>query len=292
MVADDTKIVSSIGILRLLRSVTSKIVILTHLGRPETSESDLSTKVIVDYFNKKYSPLRMKFFNFTETSEHNFVNKEVERLDKIGDFDFYMVENTRFFGSRELKNDLSLAQHFLAFSDVLIFEAFAVIHRSHASVVGIIKLAKEIFLGPAFNLERKHLDKIKFAPTRPFISLIGGAKCSDKTRLLTHMMKICDYLLVGGGIANTFLKISGIFVGNSLVEKDPEIIDELSELFKKNKKKIILPLDGIVLNRKSGNVRTVVYSEDNLNKDEEILDIGLDTVKSFKYLIFLASTIF
>ena len=106
------------------------------------------------------------------------------------------------------------------------------------------------------------------------------------------MMKICDYLLVGGGIANTFLKISGIFVGNSLVEKDPEIIDELSELFKKNKKRIILPLDGIVLNRKSGNVRTVVYSEDNLNKDEEILDIGLDTVKSFKYLIFLASTIF
>src|SRR3974377_1919849 len=214
VVTDDTRIRETLPTLKLAMEKGGRLVLASHLGRPKGGPD---TKSSGKPAAKKLEELRGKPGAFAT----DCVGAEAgAKSTALKDGEVLVLENVRFHPEEE-KNDESFSKKMAAVCDgVFVCDAFGSAHRAHASVVGITKFVKQAAAGLLMEKELAYIGKAVSNPTRPFVAILGGAKVSDKIEVVENLMKIADVMLIGGGMAYTFLKAQGFEIGKSLVEED------------------------------------------------------------------------
>ncbi len=278
VIEDDTRIKESLKTINYAIEHNAKVILMSHLGRIK-EESD-KIKNTLKPVSIRLSELLNKDVIFIPSTR----GIELETaIDNLNNGDVLLMENTRFEdldNKKESKNDSQLGEYWASLGDIYINDAFGTAHRAHASNVGI---ASHLDSGIGFLIE-KELDSLLPAinnPERPFTVILGGAKVSDKIGVIENLGKIADYILIGGGMAFTFLKASGVEIGNSLL--DEESIDFCKKMLQEYKDKLILPID-VVTDLKECFIT-------DITKEEKGLDIGPKTVKLFKQYLENSKTI-
>ena len=286
-ITDETKITKSLETINYLLSKNCKIIILSHLGRVKTEEDKKANSLLpVKSSLERLLNKPVKFASDilsveTKNTALNLQNGEI-----------LLLENTRFLDvPNKLESNLNeeVAKHLASLGEVFVFDAFAVAHRNHTTVVGISKYLPSC-IGFLVEKEKAMLDKVIMEPARPFTVIMGGAKVDDKLKVIRSLLPKCEHLLVSGGIANSFLSALGLNVGASLKTNNPEIIKELKNLMLTYKEKFAFPLDAIT---------TTTYSDTpeikNINKigaNDVIKDIGIKTINKYQNIIKESNTIF
>lgn len=240
VIKDSSKIKKSLRSINYLLENNCRVVILSHFGRIKSEEDKIknSLKVVA----KELANLLGKNVKFLDNC---YGDKVKNIVDTCGLGEVILLENTRFMDipeKRESGNDLSLAEYWASLGDVYINDAFGSMHRAHASTAGIAKYLPHA-IGFLVMDELEHLNILIHNTPHPFTVFMGGAKVDDKLPIIKSLIERCDYLLVGGGIANSFLKAKGADIGNSIATSDEGIINELKKLMKDYKGKIVLPID-------------------------------------------------
>lgn len=257
----------------------AKVILMSHLGRPVEGKFDatLSLQPIADYLEKA---LQMPVPVFT-------LDQKVPDL-KAGQI--ALLENVRFLNGEE-QNSPTLSKQLAALCDVFVMDAFAVAHRAQASTCGVAEFAPIACAGPLLQKELMAVNKVLVEGQSPIIAIVGGSKVSTKLNLLTHLLDKVDVLVVGGGIANTFLSALGFPIGESLYEK--ELVSLSRVLIEKAQhlgKKLWLPTDVIVANSLTDTQGVAKLCED-VEDNEKIFDIGPDSQENLTQLLLQAKTI-
>lgn len=285
-ILDDNRIKQSLETINYAIDNNAKVILLSHLGRIKTSDD--KEKNTLEPVALRLSELLDKEIIFVTETRGEILENEINNM-KNGDI--ILVENTRYEdldGKKESENDEELGKYWASLGDIFINDAFGTSHRAHASNVGI---ASHLPNGIGFLIE-KELNTILPAinnPKRPFTVILGGSKVSDKIGVIENLVKIADYILIGGGMAFTFIKSQGMNIGSSLL--DEESLDFCKKVLKENPDKIILPIDVITSEdiETPTNVKEIFISD---IKDNDIgLDIGHGTIKLFKTYLEESQTI-
>ncbi len=240
VIKDNSKIVKSLKTINYLLENNCKVIILSHFGRIKSEEDKLKNSLKV--VGKELANLLKKDVKFLDNC---YGDKVKNIVDEASLGEVILLENTRFMDvpvKKESGNDLELAKYFASLGDIYINDAFGSMHRAHASTAGIAKFLPHA-IGFLVIDELNHLNVLVHGTPHPFTVFMGGAKVDDKLPIIKSLIDRCDYLLLGGGIANSFLKAKGADIGNSLATSDANVLDELRELMDKNKGKIVLPVD-------------------------------------------------
>ena len=240
IIKDNSKIVKSLKTINYLLENNCKVIILSHFGRIKTEEDKKknSLKVVA----KELANLLKKEVKFLDNS---YGKKVKEIVDKASLGEVILLENTRFMDipvKKESSNDLELAKFWASLGDIYINDAFGSMHRCHASTAGIAKYLPHA-IGFLVMDELSHLNSLVHNTPHPFTVFMGGAKVDDKLPIIKSLIDRCDYLLLGGGIANSFLKAKGADVGASIATSDEDVLKEIRTIMANNKGKIILPVD-------------------------------------------------
>ena len=278
IITDDTRIKESLKTINDAIENNAKVILMSHLGRIKEESDKLKNTL------KPVSVRLSELLNKQVIFIPNTRGIELETaINNLNNGDVLLMENTRFEDlpdKKESKNNEELGKYWASLGDIYINDAFGTAHRAHASNVGI---ASNLESGIGFLIE-KELDNLLPAinnPSRPFTVILGGAKVSDKIGVIENLVKKADYILIGGGMAFTFLKAKGIEIGKSLL--DEESIDFCKKILSENENKIILPID-VVTELKECFIT-------DITKDETGLDIGSKTVKLFKQYLDSSKTI-
>ncbi len=286
VITDDNRIKESLKTIQYAIDNSAKVILMSHLGR--IKEEGDKVKNTLEPVSARLSELLNKNITFISNTR----GKELEEaINHLQDGDILLMENTRYEdldGKKESGNDPKLAKYWASLGDIYINDAFGTSHRSHASNVGIASILPN---GVGFLIEKELtiLEPAINNPRHPFTVILGGAKVSDKIGVIENLVKIADYILIGGGMAFTFLKAKDIEVGKSLVDLDN--IDFCKEMLEKYPDKIILPIDVIAGNELSDkSISHEVFITD-LKSDEMGLDIGTQTIKVFKQYLIDSQTI-
>ncbi len=286
-ITDESKIIKSLETINYLLSKNCKIIILSHLGRVKTEEDKAKNSlIIVKNCLERLLNKPIKFAN-------DILSEETKNIAlNLQNGEILLLENTRFLDvPNKLESNLNeeVAQKIASLGEIFVFDAFAVAHRKHTSVVGIPKYLPSC-LGFLVEKEKNMLDKVIMNPERPFTVIMGGAKVDDKLKIINSLLPKCEHLLVSGGIANSFLNALGLRTGESLKTENPEIIKELQRLMLTYKEKFAFPLDAIT---------TTTYNENptmkNINKidtNDIIKDIGIKTINKYSNIIKNSNTVF
>jgi phosphoglycerate kinase len=279
-VSSDARIKAALPTIRLAREKGAKIILLSHLGRPVEGQSD-----------SKFS-LEPVARHLSELLEHP-VRFERDWLEgvSIGDDEIVMCENVRF-NSGEKSNDEQLSRRMGRLCDVFVMDAFGSSHRAHASTEGVAKYAPLACAGPLLDRELRTLNECLENPTRPTLAIVGGSKVSTKLTVLDALLDTVDELIVGGGIANTFIAAAGHEIGQSLSE--PELVHEAQRLIRKAHQRggsIPIPRDVVVAASFSADAQPHVRPVDGVGHDEMILDIGPLTTAEYSEIIAGAGTV-
>lgn len=281
IILDDNRIKQSLETIEYAIKKEAKIILLSHLGRIKTEEDKI--KNTLEPIKHRLSQFLNKEVIFVDETRGTKLENTINNMQKE---DVILVQNTRYEdlnNKLESNNDETLGKYWASLGDIFINDAFGTAHRAHASNVGI---ATYLPSGIGFLLERelKTFEPILYNPKRPFTLILGGSKVKDKIGVIENLIDKVDYLLIGGGMAFTFLKASGLNVGSSII--DQENISYCQKLLAKYPNKIILPIDvvtGLELSDKTPS-RTCFISD--IKAEELGLDIGPNTLKIFKqYLI-------
>ena len=286
MVTDDTRIRETLPTLKLAIEKGGRLVLASHLGRPKGGPDP---KYSVKPAAKKLEELLGKPVAFAS----DCVGAEAEEKSKaLKDGDILVLENVRFHPEEE-KNDEAFSKKLAALCDgVFVCDAFGSAHRAHASVVGITKFVKQAAAGLLMEKEIAYIGKAVSNPTRPFVAILGGAKVSDKIEVVENLMKIADAMLIGGGMAYTFLKAQGIEIGKSLVEEDKlELAKKILADAKATNFKFLLPVDHVVAPEFKADAPSRVVDVRATPVDQMGLDIGPKTVDAYKAEITKGRTI-
>lgn len=286
-ITDESKIIKSLETINYLLEKNCKIIILSHLGRVKREED--KTKYSLMIVKNSLERLLNKPIKFAS----DILSEETKNMAlNLQSGEILLLENTRFLdipNNLESTLNLDVAKQIASLGEIFVFDAFAVAHRNHTTVVGIPKYLPSC-LGFLVEKEKAMLDKIVINPARPFTVIMGGAKVDDKLKIINALLPKCEHLLVSGGIANSFLSALGLNVGASLKTENPETIKELKKLMLTYKEKFAFPLDAIV---------TTTYSDTptikNINKidtNDVIKDIGTKTIDKYSKIINESNTIF
>ena len=240
IIKDSSKIKKSLRSINYLLENNCRVVILSHFGRIKSEEDKAknSLKIVA----KELANLLGKNVKFLDNC---FGDKVKSIVDNCGLGEVILLENTRFmdiYDKKESGNDLALAEYWASLGEVYINDAFGSMHRAHASTAGIAKFLPHA-IGFLVVDELEHLNILIHNTPHPFTVFMGGAKVDDKLPIIKSLIERCDYLLVGGGIANSFLKAKGADIGNSIATSDEGILNELKKLMDEYKGKIVLPVD-------------------------------------------------
>ena len=240
IIKDSSKIKKSLRSINYLLENNCRVVILSHFGRIKSEEDKAknSLKIVA----KELANLLGKNVKFLDNC---YGDKVKNIVDNCGLGEVILLENTRFMDipeKRESGNDLALAEYWASLGEVYINDAFGSMHRAHASTAGIAKFLPHA-IGFLVMDELEHLNILIHNTPHPFTVFMGGAKVDDKLPIIKSLIERCDYLLVGGGIANSFLKAKGADIGNSIATSDEGILNELKKLMDEYKGKIVLPVD-------------------------------------------------
>lgn len=275
-ISDDTRIVASLETIKYLLDHDAKVILMSHLGRPKNGPEK---KFSLEPVAKKLSELIGKDVKFLQSD--TVVDEKVrEACKSLENGDIVLLENTRF-RAEETKNGDEFAKELASLADLYVNDAFGTSHRAHASNVGVSKHL-ESALGFLVEKEVSVMGKALENPERPFIAILGGAKVSDKIGVIDNLLDKVDGILVGGGMAWTFLKSEGYEVGKSLVENDK--LDLAKELLKKATEKgvkFFLPLDAVVANEMTEDSPSKIISINDFTPEEQAFDIGPRTVSVF-----------
>jgi phosphoglycerate kinase len=258
----------------------AKVMLMSHLGRPNDGSYDEAFSL---------APVAKKL-SLLLKQEVPLIGRWLDGV-QMGDSSVVMLENVRFHHG-ETDNNVELSKKMAALCDVFVMDAFATSHRMESSTYGIIKYVKQACAGPLLLSELEALNKIMQTSIHPVVAIVGGSKVSTKLALLDSLVKKVDYLIIGGGIANTFLAAEGYTVGKSLYE--PDLIDEAERLVleaKKRKAEIPIPIDVVVAERFSEDAEAAVRLVSQIDDHEKVFDIGPDTIKQFIAIIKKAKTI-
>lgn len=284
VITDDTRIKESLPTIEYALEQHAKVILLSHLGRVK-EEKDLEKNTL-----RPVAKYLSNLLNRNVIFVHKTRGEELEEaINSLQNGEVLLIENTRYEdleGKCESKNDLELGKYWASLGDLYINDAFGTAHREHASNVGI---ASNLPSGIGFLIEKelKYLTPVVENPDRPFVVLLGGSKVSDKIGVINHLVELADYLLIGGGMAFTFLKSQGLEVGNSIV--DEENLEYCKNLLKEYPDKIILPIDVVTGFSKEKANRTCFITD--IKEDEIGFDIGPQTTKLFQQYLDLAKTI-
>ncbi len=279
-IIDDTKIRKSIPTIKYLLNKNCHVLIMSHLGKikSENDKRDNSLKIVCEHLAKL---LNMNV-NFISTYQGD------ELSNSLKQYALSMMENTRFADyplNLESGCDLKLAKYWASLADVFVNDAFGTTHRKHASNYGIAKYLPSVY-GFLINEELMGLEPLVKNIAHPFVVIMGGAKVDDKIKLIESLVQECDYLLVGGGIANTFLKATHHEIGSSLYSV--EYVEDIAKILHTYENKIIIPDDVYVL-RDGKKVKTTV---NEILNDDKIYDIGSETIEKYGNYLKKARTIF
>lgn len=293
VIGNDNRIVAALPTIKYIIEHGGKAILLSHLGRikSDADKKELSLKPVA----KRLSELLDKPVEFVPSNE----GKDLEQaIDKMHDGDVLLMENTRFqdidndFGKRESGNDPKLGQYWASLGDMFINDAFGTAHRSHASNVGIATAmkaeGKPVAAGFLMEKEIKFLGNAIENPVHPFVTILGGAKVSDKIGVIKNLIPKSDHILIGGGMAYTFLAAQGHKIGKSLFEADK--VELAKELLKEADGKIVLPVDNVVASEFSNDAAREVVGDD-IPDNEMGLDIGPKTIELFKSILKDAKTV-
>ncbi|MCD6600122.1 MAG: phosphoglycerate kinase [Dehalococcoidia bacterium] len=273
-ISDDSRIRASLPTIKYLIEHKARVILCTHLGRPQ---GQVVENLRVTQVAKCLSHFIGLPVNISLDCVGPGVENEVKTL-KEGNILF--LENLRFH-SEEEANDLHFAQKLARLADVYVNDAFGTAHRTHASTVNITKYLPAV-AGFLMEKELDTMNKLLTSPAHPFACLIGGAKVSDKMGLIQNMLKRIDVLLVGGGMAATFLRAQGYETGRSLVEKDKlSLARELLEESKEWNIPLLLPTDIVVANEIKATASTKIASSTNMAASDYLVDIGPETIELF-----------
>ncbi|EMD99440.1 MULTISPECIES: phosphoglycerate kinase [Stutzerimonas stutzeri subgroup] len=274
-VKSDARILASLPTIKLALEKGAAVLVCSHLGRPEEgvySEED-SLKPVADYLSKALGrevPLVKDYLGGVEVQPGELV----------------LLENVRF-NKGEKKNTDELAQKYAALCDVFVMDAFGTAHRAQGSTHGVAKFAKVACAGPLLAAELEALGKALDKPARPMVAIVAGSKVSTKLDVLTSLADICDQLIVGGGIANTFLAAAGYKVGKSLHEAD--LLDTAKAIAAKVA--VPLPVDVVVAKEFAESAEATVKAIGDVADDDMILDIGPKTAAMFGEMLKASQTI-
>ena len=287
IITDDNRIRESLKTINYAIKKGAKIILLSHLGRVKTEEDKIKNNL--KPVCQRLSQLLERNVIFSEETRGRKVRSLVNNL-KPGEV--LLLQNTRYEdipGKKESGNDSYLGRYWASLGDIFINDAFGTAHRKHASNVGI---ARHLPSGIGFLMEKelKYLNKIVKKPVRPYVVIMGGAKISDKITITKNLLEKADYLLIGGAMAFTFLRAAGFNIGASKYEK--EAIDFCTDLLNKYSEKIVLPIDIVVSDEISDNVKPKTRFINEIEDDEIGLDIGPSTLKVFKQYLDDSKTIF
>jgi phosphoglycerate kinase len=267
-ITDDTRIRGVLPTINYALDEHAKVIICSHMGRPDGMRQE---KLSLAPTAKRLSRLLDKEVKLAPDCIGPEVDAMVARMNPG---DVLLLENLRFHAA-EKENDPEFCQQLAKLADVYINDAFAVAHRAHASVVGVVKYFKESAAGFLLQQEMDYFHRSASNPSRPLVVIVGGAKVSSKLGALRNMMDKVDKMIIGGAMANTFLKAKGYAVGTSIVEDD--LLDTASELIAKAQKqgiKLYLPVDCIVADRFDPQAETKRTTVQEVPRNWMILDIG------------------
>lgn len=282
---DTTRITASLPTLNYLLKKEAKIVILSHFGRPKANydpllwDQSFSLQPISKVLEKILKQPVVFIKDFLDTNAIQIVKSLPQKS-------IILLENLRFYPGEE-RNDINFAKRIAVFGDYYVNDAFSCSHRSHASITSLAGL-----LPPAAGISLKNevntLHRVLNKPKRPLTGIIGGAKVSSKLKVLKNLVKKLDFLLIGGAMANTFLKSKGYKLGNSLVEDD--LIDEAFNIINNGYCQVFLPID-VVLAKSLSDDTAPQSNINNIPEDMMVVDVGTKTLEKFKNIIDQSHTV-
>lgn len=276
-ITDDNRIVQALPTIRYLLEHNARLILFSHLGRvkKEADKKELTLRPVAE---KLAEHLNKDVMFVPKTRGEELENE----IDALNDGEVLMVENTRFEdldGKKESGNDPELGKYWASLGDMFVNDAFGTAHRSHASNVGIAKNI-ETAAGYLMEKELRYIGGAVDHPTHPFIAILGGAKVSDKIGVIENLLKKADKILIGGGMAYTFMKSIGYAIGTSIVEDDK--LDLAKSLLDKAEGKIVLPVDLVVTKEFKADADSRVTTYEDIEDDEMGLDVGPKTIDLFK----------
>lgn len=275
-VASDKRIMATLPTIKLALEKGAKVMVISHLGRPEEGvyAEEFSLKPVADYIATKLNGVKVRL-------EKDYLNGV-----EVNEGELVVLENCRF-NKGEKKNAEDLSKKYAALCDVFVMDAFGTAHRAQATTYGVAQFAPVACAGPLLAAELEALGKAMDNPARPMVAIVGGSKVSTKLPVLNSLLKVCDQLIVGGGIANTFIAAAGHKVGKSLCEND--LIDTAKELAAKTQ----IPEFVDVVVGKEFDEKTLAVTKDlkDVADDDMIFDLGPKSMANINEVIKNAKTI-
>lgn len=280
-ITSEARIQAALPAIKIAIKANAKVMLMSHLGRPKEG-----------IFNREFSlaPVAVRLSELLK-KEVRLISDWLDKPFEVDEGEVVLLENVRF-NHGEIKNDETLSKKMAELCDVFVMDAFATAHRVEASTVGVAKFAKIACAGPLLCREIDAISKIIENPKKPLLAVIGGSKVSTKLKLLESLAKKVDCLIVGGGIANTFLAAEGHDVGDSLYE--PELLDAAESIkyeMQKRGAELPLPEDVLVSEKMSNDAEAFEEVVGQIGEGEKIYDIGTGTTKKYVELIKNAGTI-
>ena len=274
-VTDDKRIKAALPTIKYVLEQGASLVLMSHLGRPKGGfDPEFSLKAAADVLAGLLGkPVQMAA---------DCVGPEVEKMAKaLKPGDVLMLENTRFHPEEE-KNDLALAKKMAALGDVFVNDAFGSAHRAHSSTEGVAHFLPAVS-GFLMEQELEYLGRATSNPEHPYIAILGGAKISDKILVVENLLAKCDKLIIGGGMANTFLAAQGLNMQDSLVEATS--IDTAKSILAKHAAKIVLPVDAVIADKFDAEANSQVVDVAKIPAGWRMLDVGPKTLELYKATI-------
>ncbi len=276
-ITNDNRIVEALPTIKYIIEQGGKVILFSHLGKVKAEED--KAKLSLQPVATRLTELLGKDVKFVAETRGEALEAAI---DALAPGDVLLFENTRFEdvdGKKESKNDPELGKYWASLGDVFVNDAFGTAHREHASNVGV-STHLETAAGFLMEKEIKFIGGVVENPERPFVAILGGAKVSDKIGVIENLLKVADKVLIGGGMAYTFLKAQGKEIGQSLLEEDK--IELAHDLLARGEGKIVLPVDAVVTKEFSNDGEICTVPVDEIPQDLQSLDIGPATIELFK----------
>lgn len=291
-ITDENRLVAALPTIKKLIADGGKVILCSHLGKVKTEE-DKASKTLAPVA-KRLSELLGQEVKFAADPEVVGPNARAA-VEAMKDGDVILLENTRF-RAEETKNGEAFSKDLASICDVFVNDAFGTAHRAHCSNVGVAGLVDTAVVGYLMQKEIDFLGNAVENPVRPFVAILGGAKVADKLNVINNLLEKCDTLIIGGGMAYTFLKAQGYEIGLSLCDDSKiDYCKEMMEKAKKLGKKLLLPVDAVTIkdfpNPIDGPVEVEVYDYDKLPADREGCDIGPKTQAIYAEAVASAKTV-